>query len=431
MKDKSTTKQELLKDISSLKKRIHNLELAELEHKLAQEALQESEAEKRWLLDSMTNAFVLFGSVFDEQGKFVSYRFQYINKAYERITGVRNEEVKGKTVHEVWPETEHDWIENYGEVAVTGITKTFTMYHNPTKKLYSCCVYRPWDTTERFCVVFEDVTEIKRAEEKLRESEELFRSYLEYAPDGVYMSDVNGNFLYGNRKCEEIIGYRREELIGKNFLELNILPEKSLNKAAQLLQANIEGKSTGPDEIELISKEGRLVPVEINTSVFQRIGQKIILAFVRDITDRKQAEEALLESEEKCRLVVENAAEVILIAQDGLLKYVNPMAVKILGYSEEVLTTRPFVELLHPEDIQKVVEAHMSVMRGEENQPVRQFRVIPLDGNVRWVDSRAVVISYEGKPATVNFIIDITERKKAEKALQESEERYRSFVENA
>jgi diguanylate cyclase (GGDEF)-like protein/PAS domain S-box-containing protein len=136
-----------------------------------------------------------------------------------------------------------------------------------------------------------EITERKRMEEALRENEELFKSYLEYAPDGVYMSDLEGNFLYGNRKCEEIIGYRREELIGKNFLELNILPEKSLNKAGQLLQANIEGKPTGPDEIELISKEGRLIPVEINTSVVQRMRQRIILAFVRDVTERKRAEQ--------------------------------------------------------------------------------------------------------------------------------------------
>lgn len=127
----------------------------------------------------------------------------------------------------------------------------------------------------------------------LRESEELFKSYLEYAPDGVYMSDLEGNFLYGNRKCEEIIGYQREELIGKNFLELNLLSENSLNVAVQLLQANMEGKPTGPDEIELISKGGRLIPVEINTSVFQRMGQRIVLAFVRDITERKKAEDKI------------------------------------------------------------------------------------------------------------------------------------------
>ena len=101
--------------------------------------------------------------------------------------------------------------------------------------------------------VVRDMTERKKAEEKLRTSEELLRNYLEYAPDGVYTNELNGTFLYGNRKCEEIIGYKREELIGKNFLELNILPEKSLNKALELLQANMEGKSTGPDEIELNS----------------------------------------------------------------------------------------------------------------------------------------------------------------------------------
>jgi PAS domain S-box-containing protein len=147
----------------------------------------------------------------------------------------------------------------------------------------------------------EEVEHRKQTEEALRESEELFRSHLEYAPDGVYMNDLEGIFLYGNRKCEEIIGYRREELIGKNFLELNILPQKSLNKAVQLLQANMEGKSTGPDEIDLISKEGRLIPVEINTNVVQRMGQSIVLSFVRDITIRKQAEEkikaSLLEKE--------------------------------------------------------------------------------------------------------------------------------------
>ncbi|MBI5606338.1 MAG: PAS domain S-box protein [Deltaproteobacteria bacterium] len=141
----------------------------------------------------------------------------------------------------------------------------------------------------------------QRISNRLRESEELFRSYLEYAPDGVYMSDLESNFLYGNRKCEEIIGYRREDLVGKNFLELNILSKESLNKAAQLLQANIEGKPTGPDEIELISREGRLIPVEINTNVVQRSGQRIVIASIRDVTERKQASMELQISLEKLR----------------------------------------------------------------------------------------------------------------------------------
>ncbi len=140
----------------------------------------------------------------------------------------------------------------------------------------------------------------------------------------------------------------------------------------------------------------------------------------RELNERITELEATLarvkQLEEKYRLVVENAAEAIVIAQDGLLKYVNPMAVKILGYSEKVLTSMPFVELLHTEDREKVFEAHSRVMRGEENQSIHEFRVVALDGTIRWADSHAVIIPWDGKPATLNFIIDITDRKQAEDA---------------
>jgi PAS domain S-box-containing protein len=146
--------------------------------KLAEEKLQESRNELKWLFKSMINAFVIFESVFDDAGKFVSYRFIYINKAYEDITGVKNDEVKGKTVHEVWPETEPEWIKRYGEIAVTGVPRIFDLYHEPTKKLYHCNVYRPWETNDRFCVIFEDITEKKLAEEKLQQSFEKLKKVL-------------------------------------------------------------------------------------------------------------------------------------------------------------------------------------------------------------------------------------------------------------
>jgi len=82
------------------------------ERRRAREEIQARAEELAWLLRSMMNAFVICQSVFDEQGKFVSYRFEYINDAYERITGMKLQEIRGKTVHEVWPETEASWIEN-------------------------------------------------------------------------------------------------------------------------------------------------------------------------------------------------------------------------------------------------------------------------------------------------------------------------------
>jgi len=171
-----------------------------------------------------------------------------------------------------------------------------------------------WDGKRQHQVLCNDISERRRAEEALRESEILFRSYLENAPDGVYMNDLEGNFLYGNSKCEEIIGYRREELIGKNFLELNLLQEKSLNTAAQLLQANMEGRSTGPDEVDLIRKDGRLIPVEINTNVVQHMGQRIVLSFVRDITERRRTAEELQQTFERLRKAINTTIQVMVSA---------------------------------------------------------------------------------------------------------------------
>jgi len=124
----------------------------------------------------------------------------------------------------------------------------------------------------------------------MREDEALLTTYLENAPDAVYMVDMNGIFLYGNCKAEEIVGRSRDELIGKTFFSCDILSPKSLDKATALFGISLEGRPTGPDEIELINKNGRPVPVEISTSVIQHAGQKIILGFVRDITARKAVE---------------------------------------------------------------------------------------------------------------------------------------------
>lgn len=138
--------------------------------------IEEQEDELMLLFKNMINAFVLFSSVFDENGKFISYRFIYINDAYERITGVKKEEVKGKTVHEVWPETEPEWIKKYGNVVVTGKSDSFEMYHGPTKKFYYCNVYRPFHDNKRFCVIFDDITERRKNEiilkKTLKETEE-------------------------------------------------------------------------------------------------------------------------------------------------------------------------------------------------------------------------------------------------------------------
>ena len=256
------------------------------ERKRAEEALKESEERYRLVSENAGDVIWLWD--------LDANRYSYISPSVSRLRGFTMKEVMQQTLNDALPQ-ESQWllkeelssrIQAMESGDETARVRSYEMNQHckggtmvPTEVMTTFITNHQGKVTHVQGVT-RDITDRKQAEEQLRLSEELFRSYLENAPDGVYMSDLEGNFLYGNSKCEEIIGYRREELIGKNFLELNVLTENSLNKAVQLLQANMEGKSTGPDEIELINKEGCIIPVEINTNVVQRMGQRLSLIHI-------------------------------------------------------------------------------------------------------------------------------------------------------
>jgi PAS domain S-box-containing protein len=142
---------------------------------------------------------------------------------------------------------------------------------------------------------------------------------------------------------------------------------------------------------------------------------------------RKQAEDALLDSEKKYRRVVENANEGIIITQDGRLKFVNHQTLKFTGYSEKELRTRSFLDFVHPDDREMVIEHHLKRLAGKEIPRIYSFRMIDKNGNIKWIQNNGVVIEWEGRPATLNFLLDYTERKEAVNALAESEEKIRAL----
>ena len=183
---------------------------------------------------------------------------------------------------------------------------------------------------------------------------------MESAPGGVYMNDLEGNFLYGNLKAEELLGYRREELLDRNFLVLNIIAEDSLSKAAELLKENIECRSTGPDELELVRKDGRHILIEITTNVIQRGGQAAVLAFVRDISERKQAEEDKAKLE--CRLQQAQKMESIGSLAGGIAHDLNNILFPISGLSEMLLDGMPPDTPEH----KSIEQIHKSAQRGSE-----------------------------------------------------------------
>lgn len=144
---------------------------------------------------------------------------------------------------------------------------------------------------------------------------------------------------------------------------------------------------------------------------------------------RTQAEEALLESEKKYRLVVDNANEGIVITQDGMLKFANPAIAEFTGFTEKALKESSFLEYVHPDDREMVIEHHRKRLSGEEIPRPYSFRMIDRKGHTRWIQNNGVLVEWEGRPATLNFLLDNTERKTAVDALAESEEKYRQLFE--
>ena len=138
-----------------------------------------------------------------------------------------------------------------------------------------------------------DVTEGKQVEAALRDSEERLKIMFEFAPDAYFLSDLTGTFVDGNRAAEAMVGYDRKELIGKNFLKLSLLTPDQLPRAAANLAKSALGKTSGPSEFVLTRKDGSRVTVEIRTFPVRIQGRRLRLGIARDITERKQVEEAL------------------------------------------------------------------------------------------------------------------------------------------
>jgi PAS domain S-box-containing protein len=276
----------------------------------------------------------------------------------------------------------------------------------------------------------QDITERKQAEEALRKSEEKFSKSFHLTPLSTAISLASDRrYIEINDAFVSFTGYSREEVIGRNSLELGLWMD-----AETRTHIRDEIATTGKVHnvpVRLRTKSGEIRDAIYSAAEVFLGGVPHVIAQALDITERKQAEEALRTSEARYRLLVENANEAILVVQDGMLKFVNRMTAELSGYSEQELTSRPFLEFIPPDDRGMVVERHLKRLKGNASQSRYAFRLVTRDGSIKWVEIGAVLIDWEGRPATLNFLTDITERKRAEDALRESNEIFKQFMENS
>jgi PAS domain S-box-containing protein len=264
------------------------------------------------------------------------------------------------------------------------------------------------------------IIEQKQARKALESSEDRLRMIFEYAPDAYYLNDLKGNFVDGNKATEELTGYKREELIGKNLLKLKLLPPEYIPKAAAILAKNKTGKPTGPDEFYLAQPDGRRVPVEIRTFPVKIAGQMRVLGIAGDITERKK-------SEELYRELVEKAGIAILVDdREGNVIYANKKAAEIYGYSLEEMKRQSIQSLVHPDDREMVNGHHRDRILGKDAPASYEFRAVRKDGSDRYLEIVAVPNIIEGKIVGSRiYTKDVTEPRRASEALRKSEERFR------
>ncbi len=264
---------------------------------------------------------------------------------------------------------------------------------------------------------------VKTREDALREREEAYRVQFENVNDVIYSVDRDLRVTGVSPSVEKVLGYRPEDMIGRTLPELNLLTPESLQEAIVDIGRGFAGESLGIGEYGFLTADGKRRLGELRSApIRSRKGEIIGLIGVgRDITEREEAISALRESEERYRLVIENANDAIFIAQDGVIKFPNPRTLELLGYLPDQLLEIPFANHVHPQDQQMLGERHMKRLMGEPVPTPYTFKAIAKDGRQLWVEISSVKIAWEGRPATLNFVRDITFQRKLEAQLQQAQ----------
>jgi len=390
------------------------------DRKKAEEALRLSEEKYKGLFENARDVIVLF----DLKGNVTS-----INKAAEEEYGFKNSEMLGKNMlkfvsKKYWPKL----LSDVAQIALGKTAKGKIDIHTPKGDKIAEYRSNPIFSDNRVVgiqTILEDITEREVMEKTSIESEEKWRSLVEMAPDGIYLSDLKGTFIDGNKAAEEITGFKREELIGKSFLKLGLLPKKEILKAATLLAKNALGKPTGPDEITLRQKNGTEVPVEIRTFPVKIQNRTVVLGIARDVTERMKIQKTMKENHAKFQALFVGSPEAgVFLDRDFRIADINPRFEELFGYSLAEIKGKHINDAVVPSDKWEEAQAlDNQAIQGYAHRNTWRKRK---DGSLVPVSVSAAPVTIEDRLAGyIGIYKDISELRNTQKKLETMNEKLR------
>jgi PAS domain S-box-containing protein len=411
-----------------LEQTVKQLEKEAVRRERAEEALRESQARYRQLWDDAPVAY----HTLDVRGMIL-----HVNQTEAAMLGYTKEEMVGKSIFDfVLPGQRKEAKERFrlklaGEAVPKDLDRIYV--RKDGSRIYvSVDDVLEHDSAGKVIGVrttMVDVSERKRAEVALRESEKRFRDVAYSMADWVWEVDENGVYTYCSERVEDILRYSPEEIIGKTPFEL--MPPDEAKKIREAFAKLVEKKEPFKDlENWNISKTGEMVCLLTSgVPILDEHGSlKGYRGVDKDITKRKHAEEALWHSEKKYSTLVENSLTGIYIDQDDKIVFANHRFAEIYGYSrEELMALEPW-RLVHPEDRPLTDQRRARRLKGEPVPSEYLARGMTKSGETIWIARRNALIEYEGRPAILGNIVDISRQKHAEEELQKINEELKNFV---
>ncbi|NLD37536.1 MAG: PAS domain S-box protein [Desulfatiglans sp.] len=385
-----------------------------------EKALVYSENRYRAMFSKMLNGCALHEIICDKGGKPVDYRYIDVNPAFEEMTGFRAKDLLGKTTLEIAPDIDPFLIETYGRVALTGEPVSFDFFNQKSGRYFIITAYQP--THGQFAIICQNISEQKKTENALRESEQKFRILEENPIVGIFVSQ-DKKLIYVNDRMAEMHGYSKEEILGQPFDILIHPDDRNTIKSKMDTYLEMGERYRQRFEILRIKKNGESFWGGAIVTRGKYNGKDAILGSVIDISESKLAEEELRKSEERYKEIVEETDDLIIkVDNTGSITFANHMANKIFGLPHSDIIGMHISKCIHPDDKLHTRTIIDETVKIKEKSATFENRQVSQTGEIRhllWTSN----FHYDSKGyllEVTSIARDITQRRKMEEALKKA-----------